>query len=78
MVLPDNINPKASLFYIGGEVLQPLLKEPMAPAPLFLKIKASDSDLSYQQFVLSLDWLFICGCVSKKEGTDLLYVSKRT
>ena len=59
MLMPENINPKNSIYYTGGKVLQ-LIQENgnMTILELYFEVK-SKFGMSFPVMLLSLDWLFL-------------------
>lgn len=76
MILPDNIKPTYSLYYVGGLILRELGSTAKGADEIFFSIRKTNPTFSYRQMLLGLDWLFLSGCIAEKEGTGLLYVPK--
>ena len=63
MLLPDNIHPELSIYYNGYIVLKELKKENKQKlVDLYQKVKKINN-MSFQIFVLSLDWLYLLNVV---------------
>lgn len=63
MLLPDNIHPELSIYYNGYIVLKELKKENKQKlVDLYQKVK-KNNNMSFQIFVLSLDWLYLLNVV---------------
>lgn len=59
MLLPDNILPELSIYYIGALVLDELKRQNGQQLyHLYQNIK-SRNDISFPSFILSLDWLYL-------------------
>lgn len=62
MLLPDNINPKYSIYYNGGVILSALFdsadRKPIEIIDLFGKVKQINN-MTFPIFILSLDWLYL-------------------
>lgn len=59
MLLPDNINPELSLFYIGGLVIDSLSKKSKQDLlDLYNSVKKVNK-ITFSIFLLSLDWLYL-------------------
>jgi len=75
MLIPDNINPKFSLYYNGGLIIEELSKSSTQTFfDLYQKIKEKN-DISISVFILSLDWLFIANIVESNEKGDVVLCS---
>jgi hypothetical protein len=77
MILPQDIPPNKSLYYLGYEILQ-LLKAEQAltvdPKVLYDKfLITGNSNISFNYFLYALDWLFILNLV---ELTDNIRIKK--
>ena len=63
MLLPDSIHPELSIYYNGYIVLKELKKENKQKlVDLYQKVK-KNNNMSFQIFVLSLDWLYLLNVV---------------
>lgn len=59
MLLPDNINPKFSIYYIGSLIIKKLKeKKSQDLLDLYKEIK-KENNISFSLFVLTIDWLFL-------------------
>ncbi len=59
MLMPENINPKNSIYYTGGKVLQLLQKRgSLTVLELYAEVK-SKYGMSFPAMLLSLDWLYL-------------------
>lgn len=74
MILPTkHVRPDRSLIGVGGEVLK-FLDEPTTVSNLWDEIRArrsaqsSNAPISYNWFVLSLDFLFAIGAIEVRRG----------
>ena len=72
MLLPDNIRPELSIYYIGSLILS-VLKDnhSLSLINLFQKLKAKSS-VSFQSFVLGLDWLYLINAAEVNEQGDVV------
>lgn len=67
MLLPDNIHPEDSLYYIGSKVLKELkLYREKNILEVYATIKEIDN-ISFSVFVLTLDWLYLIEAVEVDE-----------
>jgi hypothetical protein len=73
MLLPKDINPKDSLFFHGGPVIQALkIHKELSFMDLFLELKTT-RDIPMPLFALTLDWLYLADIVrfNKNEKIEL-------
>ena len=72
MLLPDNIRPELSIYYIGSLILSTLKDNHSLPLiNLFQKLKEK-STVSFQSFVLGLDWLYLINATEVNEQGDVV------
>ncbi|MBR2507370.1 MAG: ABC-three component system middle component 6 [Treponemataceae bacterium] len=72
MLLPDNIRPELSIYYIGSLILSVLKYNRSLPLiDLFQKVKEKGS-VSFQSFVLGLDWLYLINAAEVTEQGDVI------
>lgn len=59
MLMPENINPKSSIYYTGGKVLQ-LIQERgrISVLELYSEMR-SKYGMTFPVMLLSLDWLYL-------------------
>lgn len=68
MLIPDNIRPENSLYYNGGKVLEVMLREKrLSISDLYVLVR-ENVDISIATLLLSLDWLYLIGCLEVKDG----------
>lgn len=68
MLLPKDINPRNSLYFNGGYIIQALRKnKELSFMELFFEIKLTWK-ISMAIFALSLDWLFLASIVHYNES----------
>jgi hypothetical protein len=70
MILPIDIKPEQSLYYIGATAISVMKSQPFGRFQidqLFRLVQVSINSLSFQQFLFSLDWLFLVGLVESDE-----------
>lgn len=72
MLLPDNIKPELSIYYIGSQILA-ILKDnrSLSLINLFQKLRERNS-VSFQSFVLGLDWLYLINAAEVNEQGDVV------
>ena len=72
MLLPDNIKPELSIYYIGSQILT-VLKDnrSLSLINLFQKLRERSS-VSFQSFVLGLDWLYLINAAEVNEQGDVV------
>lgn len=72
MLLPDNIKPELSIYYIGSQILSVLKDNRSLPLiNLFQKLRERSS-ISFQSFVLGLDWLYLINAAEVNEQGDVV------
>lgn len=72
MLIPDNIRPENSVYYNGGKVLEVMLSEKrLGIGDLYLRMREK-MDISMATLTLSLDWLYLLGCLEVKDGEVIL------
>ena len=72
MLLPDNIKPELSIYYIGSQILSVLKDNRSLPLiNLFQKLRERMS-VSLQSFVLGLDWLYLINAAEVNEQGDVV------
>jgi hypothetical protein len=72
MLLPDNIHPEQTLYYNGSIILKILLEEKESKLlDLYSKVFQS-KNMSFNLFILSIDWLFIAGLVDYKNDGGII------
>ena len=72
MFLPDNIKPELSIYYIGSQILSVLKDNRSLPLiNLFQKLRERSS-ISFQSFVLGLDWLYLINAAEVNEQGDVV------
>ncbi len=68
MLLPDNIHPENTIYYNGGVLLAALQNSgELDFIELYQEVKSS-SKMSFQTYVLCLDWLYLINVAELKEG----------
>lgn len=68
MLLPDNINPKLSIYYNSAILLSVLNKKgPLPLINLYQEVKKKN-DVSFVSFILCLDWLYLIEAAIVNEG----------
>ena len=76
MILPIDIKPSFSLYYIGGILLEELGAEPREITDLFLRCAAGKNRLTPRQIMLGLDWLYLIGGIKTEQRKGEIYVYK--
>lgn len=68
MLIPENIRPENSLYYNGGKVLEVMLSEKqLSIGDLYVHMR-ENMNISMATLMLSLDWLYLLGCLEVKDG----------
>ena len=63
MLMPENVNPKDSIYYTGGMVLRSIQKNGnMTVVDLYSEVKTKYG-MSFPVLLLSLDWLYLINAV---------------
>lgn len=77
MLLPDNINPKLSVYYNSAILLAVLNKNGSLPLiNLYQEVKKKN-DISFALFILCLDWLYLIeAAIVNENGRVKLCTSK--
>jgi len=61
MLLPDNIKPEYSIYYLGSFVITAIRRKNRQPLlDLYQDVKGMH-DMSFPSFLLCLDWLYLVG-----------------
>ena len=76
MILPIDIKPSFSLYYIGGVLLEELGAEPREITDLFFVCAAGNNRLTPRQIMLGLDWLYLIGGIKTDQRGEKIYVYK--
>ncbi len=76
MIIDRDIHPNRNLFYIGAIVLQ-LIQEHqfgvISMMDIFEKLSEKlEHSISFDDFMLSLDWLFILGTINSNSQGDII------
>lgn len=68
MLLPDNIHPENSIYYNSKFILELLqIKGSIEFLNLYIEIK-DESKMTFQTYVLCLDWLYLIDVAILKNG----------
>lgn len=71
MLMPENINPKNSIYYTGGMVLQLIQKNGnMSVFDLYSEVK-SKYGMSFPVMLLSLDWLYLINAATVTKSGEV-------
>lgn len=66
MLIPDNVRPENSIYFNGAIILKILIeKRKRMLIELYCDVMLSHK-MSYNVFILSLDWLFLIGTITYK------------
>lgn len=72
MLIPDHIRPEESIYYNGAKVLGEMQTAVSLPiSELYVRVR-STLDISFANFLLCLDWLYLINIVEVKEGSVVL------
>ena len=76
MIIERDIHPERNLFCIGAEILSSMWEYQFGVVPtllLFEKVsKKTKHPASFDDFMLSLDWLFLLGVIEHDEKGDIV------
>lgn len=71
MLMPENIDPKKSIYYTGAMVLRLLQKSVnISVLNLYSEVK-SQYGISFSVMLLSLDWLYLIGAATVSKNGDV-------
>lgn len=71
MLLPDNIKPEYTLFYVGYLILKELHNSDSIPLfDLYQRVKTTN-DISFYLYSLSLDWLYLIDAAKVNDLGDV-------
>jgi hypothetical protein len=73
MIVSKDTNPAKDLYYIGGLILQYLIKHSVKKVAYYNLVSAlqDEYNLSTNIITLSLDWLYIIGCIERNTNGDI-------
>ena len=63
MLLPNNVSPDKSLYFLGGIVLEIIKSSKLINVDELYVEALKRRDISYQLMILTLDWLFAVGAI---------------
>ena len=71
MLMPENIDPKKSIYYIGAMVLQLIQRSGnISVINLYSEVKLQYG-ISFPVMLLSLDWLYLIGAVTVTKSGEV-------
>ena len=71
MLMPENIDPKKSIYYIGAMVLQLIQRSGnISVLNLYSEVKLQYG-ISFPVMLLSLDWLYLIGAVTVTKSGEV-------
>ena len=76
MILPIDVNPNRSLYYIGAVLLHHIGDTQVNLNNLFDDILAHDETMTAPLLSLGLDWLYLINAIAVKDEGEAVYVSK--
>lgn len=74
MLLPDNISPQDSVYYNGSFVLQELMNVQRTNILDLYQLVSQKKEMSFQIFLLCLDWLFLLNEVQLEKDEVILCI----
>lgn len=76
MILPNPVSPKNTLYYNGAIILRALLETKAYNFEALYQRVNKETKISYNLFILSLDWLFLLGSIKITNGNIELCIYK--
>lgn len=74
MLLPDNISPQDCVYYNGSFVLQELMNVQRTNILDLYQLVSQKKEMSFQIFLLCLDWLFLLNEVQLEKDEVILCI----
>lgn len=74
MILPVDIKPEYSLYFIGGELLKTMKRQGTSEFDLlhlYENFNIDNPDCSFNQYILALDWLYLLDLIKLNEKGHL-------
>lgn len=75
MLLPDNVNPKNTLYYNGAMIIRALRELGEASLLDLLTECRTRNDVPMPLVVLSIDWLYLAGRVRRNKAGNFVLCS---
>lgn len=76
MLLPTDIKPKYSLYYIGGILLKEMNEHSEYDFFTLYHYLKKDYTISFRSYILAVDWLYLINVIEVKEDGGMMYVSR--
>lgn len=76
MILPIDVDPNRSLYYVGALLLQQMGDASVNINELFDEVLARDKTMTVPLLSLGLDWLYLIHAIIVKDEGGAVYVSK--
>lgn len=70
MLLPDNIKPEYSVYYIGSVIIEKLENKSYSLLDLFQSLNEFN-DVSFSLYSLALDWLYLIDIAEIKDSGEI-------
>jgi hypothetical protein len=73
MIVSKDTNPAKDLYYTGGLILERLIKNSVKKITYYnlVSILKNEYNLSTNIITLSLDWLYVIGCIDRDVDGDI-------
>lgn len=75
MLIPDNIHPQKSVYYLASFVLKSLQDKGSTDLISLYKSVKEKKEMAFSVFILSLDWLYLIGLVDLNEERSVVLCS---
>lgn len=74
MLLPDNIKPEYSIYYVGSVIIEKLKNKTYSLLDLFQSINELN-DVSFSLYSLALDWLYLIDMAEINDSGEIVLCS---
>ncbi|MBQ0004137.1 MAG: hypothetical protein KBT21_11445 [Treponema sp.] len=74
MLLPDNIKPEYSIYYVGSVIIEKLKNKSYSLLDLFQSLNELN-DVSFSLYSLALDWLYLIDMAEINDSGEIVLCS---
>ena len=74
MLLPDNIKPEYSMYYVGSIIIEKLKNKTYSLLDLFQSLNELN-DVSFSLYSLALDWLYLIDMAEINDSGEIVLCS---
>ncbi len=74
MLLPDNIKPEYSIYYVGSIIIEKLKNKTYSLLDLFQSLNELN-DVSFSLYSLALDWLYLIDMAEINDSGEIVLCS---